>query len=127
VEGNVARRAQRDLGGYRIGVFPDGRPGGSLSTSNPSRTGPPSSHSFAGPPPPPGVLNTPRPAPRYVFVRTTSRAEEAGGQGGRLACAPTAAMGPRTARRTTSSKGTIRLSMTGKPAAMQQALIGSQS
>jgi late competence protein required for DNA uptake (superfamily II DNA/RNA helicase) len=45
----------------------------------------------------------------------------------RVASSPTAAIGPRTGRRTTSSKGTIRLSMTGKPAAMLQALTPLQS
>jgi hypothetical protein len=47
--------------------------------------------------------------------------------GGGLASSATATIGPRTARRTTFSKATIRLSMTGKPAAIQQAFTWSQS
>jgi len=46
---------------------------------------------------------------------------------GEFEASPTAGIGLLTARRTTSSKATIPLSMTGKPAATQQALTRSQS
>jgi uncharacterized Zn-binding protein involved in type VI secretion len=56
------------------------------------------------------------------------RAEKrGGGEGGAPAGSPTATIGPRTARSQTTSKGSARLSITGRPAAMQAALMVSQS
>jgi hypothetical protein len=65
VEGDVARRAQRDLlNRSHVDVLHDGRPRAFLSTSNPSRTDPPSSHSSAAGPAGPGMLKTSAPAAR---------------------------------------------------------------
>src|SRR5207245_10470435 len=43
VEGNIARSAESDLGGWHVDVLREGPPRASLSASNPSRTPPPRS------------------------------------------------------------------------------------